>query len=512
MLALVARHAHQPHRAVVRCSVVLVALVALSGSAAATPAGSSAVSVTLSDFGIRLSTGVVAPGRVTFHVLNRGNLPHDFRVSGKKTAPLLHGKQATLSVALARTGSYRFSSDLPGQVQLGMAGLLRIQQPNKATRVPMPVSTRSALSLVAVKTGLPPLTFAVSPPGDMHRLMVVQQNGLVLLLKDGTIASQPFADLRSVVHADGEQGLLSLAFSPDYTTSGLVYAYYNNRNGNIRVVELHRSAGNPDTIDATRRRVLAITKQTADHNGGMMQFGPDGDLYISIGDGGANPPAAIPVGVTGQTLNDLLGSIIRIDPRGGTPYAIPAGNPFAETPGARPEIVAYGLRNPWRTWIDAQTNEMLIGDVGEGAREEIDRLPLNELGLNFGWPCKEGDIVPPNVSLPASCTSAKLTAPIYDYPHSKNRCSIIGGVVDRDPAMKALNGLYLWSDLCDGHLYGLTQIATGSAVVPLDLSVQQPSSFGTDSLGRVYVVTATGGIYRLSVSAGATGSSRLAAA
>jgi hypothetical protein len=155
---------------------------------------------------------------------------------------------------------------------------------------------------------------------------------------------------------------------------------------------------------------------------------------------------------------------------------------------------------------------MLIGDVGEGAREEIDRLPLNQLGLNVGWPCKEGDIVPPNVSLPDSCNSAKLTAPIHDYPHLKNRCSIIGGVVDRDPAMKALNGLYLWSDLCDGHLYGLTQTATGSAVVPLDLSVQQPSSFGTDSLGRVYVVTATGGLYRLSVSAAATGSSRLGAA
>ena len=178
-----------------------------------------------------------------------------------------------------------------------------------------------------------------------------------------------------------------------------------------------------------------------------MQFGPDGYLYIAVGDGGANPPS-IPIGVYGQTLDDLLGSILRIDPRAGDPYSIPADNPFASTPAARPEIAAYGLRNPWRFWIDAQTNTMLIGDVGEGSREEIDRLPLSNLGLNFGWPCKEGTITP-DVLIPTSCSTAKLTAPLYEYSHSETRCSITGGVVSRDPRLPTLNGLYLWSDLCD---------------------------------------------------------------
>ena len=174
-----------------------------------------------------------------------------------------------------------------------------------------------------------------------------------------------------------------------------------------------------------------------------MQFGPDGYLYIAIGDGGANPPT-IPVGVTGQTLDDLFGSILRIDPRHGSPYAIPPGNPFVSVAGARPEIVAYGLRNPWRFWIDAKKNQMLIGDVGEGTREEIDRLPLRQLGLDFGWPCKEGNATPPEVSLPTACKSTTLTPPLWGYPHSATRCSITGGVVSpRSAATRARRPLPL---------------------------------------------------------------------
>jgi hypothetical protein len=474
----------------------LVAVVASPGGASTTAA---TVSVTLADFDIRLSTGTVPPGRTVFHVLNRGNVTHDFAVDGRKTRALAHGQRQSLVVDLTRAGAYRFDSALPGQAELGMTGVLQVRR-NVHPMRSIAVSTRSTITLTLVLSKLPPLTFAVSPPGDTHRLMVVEQSGLVLLLKDGQLAAQPFADLRSVVTDNGEQGLLSIAFAPDYATSGLLYAYYNNRNGNIRVVELHRSASNPDVIDSSRRRILAITKSTADHNGGMMQFGPDGDLYVAIGDGGADPPA-IPVGITGQTLDDLFGSIIRIDPRSGSPYAIPAGNPFATTPGVRPEIVAYGFRNPWRFWIDAATNRMLIGDVGEGSREEIDALPLDHLGLDFGWPCKEGDVVPPNVTLPAVCQTATLTPPIYDYPHSSTRCAVVGGVVDRDPATKGLDGLYLWSDLCGGEVYGLTEQGGKAAILPLGVSAVQPSSFGTDALGRVYVATGTGNLYRLGVTA-----------
>ena len=457
-------------------------------------AGSAAsVTVTLSDFGIRLSVGAVQARRVTFRVVNRGNVPHGFGVAGKRTAVLPHGGRATLTVTVAKGGAYRFSSTRPGDAALGMTGVVRIGE--RVTGEAGPFATRSRLRLIPVATGLGPLTFAASPPGDTDRLMVVRQDGVVLLFNDGMRQAQPFLDLRNVVRAEGEKGLLSIAFAPDYASSGRFYAYFTNRDGNIRVVERKRSDDDPDVADTSRRRVLAIEKETADHNGGMMQFGPDGYLYVAVGDGGADPPR-VPVGRSGQTLGDLLGTILRIDPRGGAPYAVPAGNPFVSQESARPEIVAYGLRNPWRFWIDAPTGAMLIGDVGEGAREEVDRLPLDRLGLDFGWPCKEGSVVPPGVALPSSCAGAQLTPPLFEYPHTVKRCSIVGGVVARDPRLTALSGLFLWADFCEGRVNGLT--AEGK-VVPLNLAVPQPTSFGVDGSGRVFVTTATGSLFRLAL-------------
>ncbi len=472
------------------CGVALP--LALPGGTHAS-ASAATVSVTLSDFGVRLSAGTVRSRHVTFRVRNRGNVPHGFAVAGSRTALLEHGGRATLTVTVPKPGGYRFSSPRPGDAALGMTGVVRIGVPFKGKAAPL--VTRSRLRLAPVATGLGPLTFAVSPPGDPDRLMVVQQDGLVLLFKNGMRQARPFLDLRSVVRSEGEQGLLSIAFAPDYASSGRFYAYFTNRDGNIRVVERKRSDDDPNVADTSRRRVLAIEKETADHNGGMMQFGPDGYLYISVGDGGADPPR-VPVGKRGQSLHDLFGAILRIDPTGAAPYAIPPGNPFVTNESARPEIVAYGLRNPWRFWIDAPTETMLIGDVGEGAREEINRLPLDRLGLDFGWPCREGGIVPPEVTIPASCAGAKLTAPLYAYPHTTKRCSITGGVVARDPAIAGLTGLYLWSDFCEGRVNGLT--AAGK-VVPLNLPVQQPTSFASDGSGRVYVTTATGSLFRLTL-------------
>jgi glucose/arabinose dehydrogenase len=342
-----------------------------------------------------------------------------------------------------------------------------------------------------------PLTFAVSPPGDASRLMLLEQDGLILLLRNGVVQRTPFLDLRSLVRADGEKGLLSLAFAPDYATSGLFYVYYNDVDGNVNLVEYRRSATSQDVADPHSARTLVhLIKPTADHNGGMMQFGPDGDLYVAVGDGGADPPT-VPIGIYGQTLGDLFGSILRIDPRHGDPYAIPPGNPFASAPGARPEIVAYGLRNPWRFWIDAPTDTMWIGDVGQESQEEIDQLPLDALGANFGWPCEEGTIVPPAVDRPASCATATLTPPVYAYPHSSTRCSVISGPVVRDPRLPTLAGLVLWTDLCDQHVYALDPAAPQSPRT-LDLPpVQAPTSFGVDARKRVYVVTAGGELYRL---------------
>ncbi len=470
------------------------------------PAAATRVEVRLVDFRIRLSRTVVPPGRVVFSVVNSGAVGHDLVFQkGGRTRVLQPRQRSTITVAFPKSGVYRFYCSVPGHRALGMQGTLRVSSAKAPPPAPPPPAvsgggagkrtTSGALQLAPVVTGLDALTDVVAPPGDPSRLMIVEQDGVVLLLEDGVLRDRPFLDLRGVTRADGEKGLLSIAFAPDYATSGLLYAYYNDQNGDVRVVEYQRSPDDPDVVDPAGRELLRIIKPTADHNGGMMQFGPDGYLYIAVGDGGGNPPS-IPIGMYGQTTDDLLGSILRIDPRAGDPYAIPAGNPFVDLPDARPEIVAFGLRNPWRFWIDPETSAMLIGDVGEGSREEIDRLPLDDLGLDFGWPCKEGSVTP-DVLIPPSCATATLTAPLYEYPHSSTRCSITGGVVARDPRLPDLNGLYLWSDLCDGSLYAIDPAAAAITEVPLGVSAVQPTSFGTDALGRIYVTTVGGELYRL---------------
>jgi glucose/arabinose dehydrogenase len=474
----------------------IIAAVAMIGAGSAAGSGVTStvgVKVRLSDGHITVSRSSVPTGRVVFAVRNRSSVRRDFELVGKaRTRFIAPGGEASVTVRFTKAGVKRYRSSSAGaaNAKLKLTGSLHVVAPRAMMKT-------AKVSLTLVSRAFSSPTFVAAPPGDASRLVVAQQNGLVSLIKDGVLQADPFLDLRSVVVADGEKGLLSIVFAPDYATSGLVYAYFNNRMGNIRVVEYHRSASDPDTIDRSQRRVLlALVKPTADHNGGMMQFGPDGDLYIAVGDGGADPPS-IPVGATGQTLDDLFGSILRIDPRAGSPYAIPAGNPFVAVAGARPEIVAYGLRNPWRFWIDAKTNAMLIGDVGEGAREEIDRLPLDRLGLDFGWPCREGNTVPAAVQIPPSCATATLTPPLWQYAHSATRCSIIGGVVAHDPRVPALDGLLLWSDFCDGQIYALDPAATTQAEIPLGITVDQPTSFGTDALGRIYVTTTGGALYRI---------------
>jgi glucose/arabinose dehydrogenase len=460
------------------------------------------IRVALVDFRIRLSAQRLPAGRVVFEVVNTGAVAHDFVLArGERTRLLPPRGHQAISVTLSKPGLYRFYCSVPGHRALGMLGQFRVgpaparqATPRPAPAAPAP-STTGIARLTVVLDHLGSVTDVVAPPGDAHRLMVVQQNGLVLLVEDGALRHRPFLDLRRFVRAEGEKGLLGVAFAPDYSASGLLYAYYNDVNGNVRLDEFRRSRRDPDLADRVGRPVLRIVKPTADHNGGMLQFGPDGYLYVAVGDGGADPPA-IPVGATGQTLDDLFGSILRIDPRHGPPYAVPPENPFVKTPNARPEIVAYGLRNPWRFWIDTPTNTMLIGDVGESTYEEIDRLPLDQLGLDFGWPCREGTTTP-HVVIPPTCATAELTPPIFEYPHSGNRCSITGGVVSRDPRLPRLDGLYLWSDLCDGRLYAIDPAAPTITEMPLGVTVPKPTSFGVDALGRTYVASVDGTVYRL---------------
>jgi glucose/arabinose dehydrogenase len=276
-----------------------------------------------------------------------------------------------------------------------------------------------------------------------------------------------------------------------------VYVDYTDRtgNGNVNLVELRRSAASPDQVDPySARQILEIVKPWENHNAGMLQFGPDGYLYVAVGDGDSGVLDS--PGAFAQTLGDLLGNILRIDPlhpSGQLPYSIPASNPFVGRAGARSEVWDYGLRNPWRFTIDPVTGDLYVGDAGEGEREEIDYVAGNAGGQNFGWPCFEG-----TVAGPGGQTCADPVGPLFDYDHGGGRCAVIGGVVVRDPRLPSLAGRYLFGDYCDGKLHSML-VGGGKATDVTDLGLTVPTldSFGVDGLGRVYVTATDGGVYRL---------------
>ncbi len=330
-------------------------------------------------------------------------------------------------------------------------------------------------------------------------------------MRGGATLPTPFLDITSLVSAGGERGLLSLAFSPDYSASGRFYVYYTARNpsGAVTIDEFHVS-GDADVANAgSRRNVLSIAHPRSNHNGGQLQFGPDGYLYIGTGDGGGggDPDRA------GQRLDTLLGKLLRIDPRpgpGGVPYTVPAGNPFAGQAGARPEIWSYGLRNPWRFSFDRQTGDLTIADVGQNQWEEIDLAPAatgDGRGWNFGWSCWEGrHTYEANAGNPeCSPLPANHVPPVSEYPHSRG-CSISGGYVVRDQTLPALAGRYVYGDYCDSPLWS-TRLQTPDAQDDrrLGLSLASLTSFGEDACGRVYAVSQSGPVYRLQATGAAAG-------
>ena len=295
-------------------------------------------------------------------------------------------------------------------------------------------------------------TFVTSPPGDESRLFVVRQPGQIMLVK--STGTTTFMTVPNVFYDGGERGLLSLAFPPDYATSGLFYVYYTHSpDGNIQVDEFHRDASNPDLGDpSTRRAVITVPHPSqSNHNGGQLEFGPDGMLYMGTGDGGGGGDPFR----TGQNLQDLRGKILRIDPRqnGGEPYAVPANNPFVGQAPWKPEIWAYGVRNPWRFSFDRVTGDFTLGDVGQNTWEEIDYRPISEgwgRGVNFGWSCMEARHLYGNCPEPPNDT-----LPVYEYNHNIGGCSITGGYVGRDQEVPSLygpvrlRGLLQWADLVE---------------------------------------------------------------
>jgi glucose/arabinose dehydrogenase len=333
--------------------------------------------------------------------------------------------------------------------------------------------------------------YVTAPPGDRRRVFVVEQSGRIVLLLGGKRVRRPFLNLSGEVTAGGEQGLLSMAFDPAYRRTGRFYVYFTDRSGNQRVQEFRRSSGSPNRASkSSRRQLMLMGDPYPNHNGGLLQFGPDGLLYVGTGDGGS---AGDPEN-RAQNLDSLLGKLLRIDPTAGSSrYRSPRTNPFVGRNG-RNEIYAYGLRNPWRFSFDRRTGDLYIGDVGQGSLEEINYARRGGArGRNYGWSCFEGRRA---FNGARSCPGA--SPPVHQYGRSGGACSVTGGVVVRDPALPALAGRYVYGDYCAGQIRSF-RIQGGSATDDRghDLRVAELSSFGEDARGRVYATSLNGPVYRL---------------
>ena len=332
---------------------------------------------------------------------------------------------------------------------------------------------------------------AITHAGD-SRLFITLQEGQVRIYDGGRVLPTPFLDLGSIISTGGERGLLSIAFHPRYAENGLFFADYTDPNGDTVIARYQVSATDPNRANPSGTVLLRIAQPFPNHNGGQLQFGPDGYLYIGMGDGGS---AGDP-GNRAQNLGVLLGKILRIDVDHGTPYGIPSSNPFVNRPGARPEIWALGMRNPWRFSFDRSTGDLWIADVGQGSREEIDFQPATSIGgENYGWRLMEGFAC---YDPPSNCNPGNsLVPPIAEYGHTNQACSVTGGYRYRGSLYPRFQGIYFYGDYCNGVIEGLTQTAAGwSAKVLLDSNLAI-STFGEDVNGELYVASYNGTIYAI---------------
>ncbi len=333
--------------------------------------------------------------------------------------------------------------------------------------------------------------YLTAPPKDPKRILVVQRAGKIIVMKKGNRLSKPFLDLEKKISTEGEGGLLSIAFSPRYAKDRKFYANYTNKSGDTRIVEFRVKKGKPNRANAkSARTVLKIKQPFSNHNGGQIQFGPDGYLHIGMGDGGS---AGDPRGYA-QNPQSLLGKMLRIDPRkdGKRSYRIPPENPFVSTPGVKPEIYSLGLRNPWRFSFDAENGALAIGDVGQADIEEIQYTEAGQAsGANYGWPIVEG-----SKPFNGGDTSG-LVKPVIEVPHSQGWCSITGGYVVRDSKSSAY-GHYLYGDFCAGEIRSAVLGADSATQKQrLRIKVNNLVSFGEDARGRLYALSIGGPVYRL---------------
>lgn len=355
--------------------------------------------------------------------------------------------------------------------------------PSDATSFPDP----SAYRWTSIVSGLASPVDIQFPDDGSSRMFLVDQAGRIRILENGRLLAVPFLDITDRVGRSGnEQGLLGLAFHPGFKNNPYFYVNYTDRKGNTVIARFQASG---DTADpASEKDLLHVHQPFQNHNGGRVVFGPDGYLYLSLGDGGSGGD---PYG-NGQNTNVLLGKILRIDVDHGDPYAIPSGNPFT-TGGGKPEIWAYGLRNPWRFSFDQKTGDLYIADVGQSAWEEVDFAPGNPPGLNYGWNYYEGD----HHYAGTAPAGLNLIFPVAEYSHAEGGCSITGGFVYRG-AMPQWQGIYLYGDYCSGKIWGLlTPPGNGSQPKLLFETRESITAFGQDPVGEVYFAGRGGTVYRL---------------
>ena len=353
-----------------------------------------------------------------------------------------------------------------------------------------------ALRSVLICEGAQSPTWVGTPPNDASRLFVLEQRTGLIRLFDRTAKKwkpNPVLAVDNVQGKENEQGLLGMAFHPQFAKNGFIYLYYTAPGGGNRGhVEIARFTVAGDVADpASKQIVINIDQPEGNHNGGWIEFGSDGYLWLGIGDGGGGNDRHGKIGF-GQALNSLRGKILRLDVDSKQPYAVPKDNPFTEA-GQRPEIAAFGLRNPWRCGFDRKTGDLWIGDVGQNEREEIDVMPKGRLGQNFGWRVREGFIQTP--AYPNEKPVSKPTDPVVDYPRDQGK-SVTGGYVYRGKALPGLAGWYLYADFVTQRFWRLDAdaVRAGGKATPVDITGQlnpdrksgSPSTFGLDADGEVF--------------------------
>ncbi|WP_185205790.1 PQQ-dependent sugar dehydrogenase [Chryseobacterium sp. C3] len=322
------------------------------------------------------------------------------------------------------------------------------------------------------------------------RMFVVQQNGIIKILQsNGTVNSTNFLNISSKITYGGERGLLGLAFHPQYPTNGYFFVYYNDTGGNITVARYTRSSANPDIADpATEKIILNLPKPFDNHNGGSIHFAPDGYLWVVTGDGGSGGDP----NNNAQNKNSLLGKLLRLDINSTGAYNIPSGNPFVGIDGAD-EVWAYGLRNAWKFNFDTVSGNVMIADVGQGQIEEINRIPLTQAGINYGWRCYEGNNTYNTAGCPAQST---MTFPVAAYDHSGGKCSITGGYVYRGTQFPALQGRYFFADYCSTQIGSLN--SDDSITWTSAFSGNNFSTFGVNNQNELFVAAVNSGkIFRI---------------